>query len=387
MPVETHALLSASSSHRWLHCPMLPRLEAEIPSKNTVYTQEGTCAHELSEIKLMYKSGKIKKREFNKKLKDFKASAAFYDEEMEEMTELYTDIVMEHFNAYEKASMELEKRVDFSDWVPNGFGTSDVVILADNTLEIIDLKYGKGVPVSAKLNPQMSLYALGAYATYDLVYDFDKIKMTIVQPRLDSVSSVEIFVDELLYWADNYVLPRASQAEIGIGDWDLNAEVLKWSPVAAKLVPWAQKNWEIIDRYDFEEPVYLSDEALKEILDRASEIKKWVESVEAYALKQALDGKEVPGYKLVEGRSNRVITDKAKAIDILHDNGFDDEIYRPKELLAMGALEKLIGKSTFAELLAEVIDKPQGKPVLVQESDKRPALNSLEQAIKDFEGE
>ncbi|MBJ6745554.1 DUF2800 domain-containing protein [Streptococcus sp. 121] len=387
MPVETHALLSASSSHRWLHCPMLPRLEAEIPSKNTVYTQEGTCAHELSEIKLMYKSGKIKKREFNKKLKDFKASAAFYDEEMEEMTELYTDIVMEHFNAYEKASMELEKRVDFSDWVPNGFGTSDVVILADNTLEIIDLKYGKGVPVSAKLNPQMSLYALGAYAAYDLLYSFDKIKMTIVQPRLDSVSSVEIFVDELLYWADNYVLPRASQAEIGIGDWDLNEEVLKWSPVAAKLVPWAQKNWEIIDRYDFEEPVYLSDEALKEILDRASEIKKWVESVEAYALKQALDGKEVPGYKLVEGRSNRVITDKTKAIDILHDNGFDDEIYKPKELLAMGALEKLIGKSTFAELLAEVIEKPQGKPVLVQESDKRPALNSLEQAIKDFEGE
>lgn len=387
MPVENHALLSASSSHRWLHCPMLPRLEAEILSKNTVYTQEGTCAHELSEIKLMYKSSKIKKREFNKKIKDFKASAAFYDEEMEEMTELYTDIVMEHFNAYEKASMELEKRVDFSDWVPNGFGTSDVVILADNTLEIIDLKYGKGVPVSAKLNPQMSLYALGAYATYDLVYDFDKIKMTIVQPRLDSVSSVEIFVDELLYWADNYVLSRASQAEIGIGDWDLNEEVLKWSPVAAKLVPWAQKNWEIIDRYDFEEPVYLSDEALKEILDRASEIKKWVESVEAYALKQALDGKEVPGYKLVEGRSNRVITDKAKAIDILHDNGFDEEIYKPKELLAMGALEKLIGKSTFAELLAEVIDKPQGKPVLVQESDKRPALNSLEQAIKDFEGE
>lgn len=387
MPVETHALLSASSSHRWLHCPMLPRLEADEPSKNTVYTQEGTCAHELSEIKLMYKSGKIKKREFNKKLKDFKENADFYDQEMEEMTELYTDIVMEHFNAYEKASMELEKRVDFSDWVPNGFGTSDVVILADKTLEIIDLKYGKGVPVSAKLNPQMSLYALGAYATYDLLYDFEKIKMTIVQPRLDSVSSVDMFVDELLYWADNYVLPRASQAEIGIGDWDLNAEVLKWSPVAAKLVPWAQKNWEIIDRYDFKEPVYLSDEALKEILDQASEIKKWVESVEAYALKQALDGKEVPGYKLVEGRSNRVITDKAKAIDILHDNGFDDEIYKPKELLAMGALEKLIGKSTFAELLAEVIDKPQGKPVLVQESDKRPALNSLEQAIKDFEGE
>lgn len=384
MPVETHALLSASSSHRWLHCPMLPRLEAEEPSKDTVYTQEGTCAHELAEIKLLYKSGKIQKREFNKRLKTFKENAAFYDEEMEEMTEVYTDIVMEHFNAYDNASMELEKRVDFSDWVPNGFGTSDVVILADNTIEIIDLKYGKGVPVSAKLNPQMSLYALGAYAAYDLVYDFDKIKMTIVQPRLDSVSTSEIFVEELLYWADNYVLPRASQAEIGIGDWDLNAEVLKWSPVAAKLVPWAQQNWEIIDRHELQEPVFLSDEALKEVLDKASDIKKWVESVEAYALKQALDGKEVSGYKLVEGRSNRVITDKETAAAILEGNGFED-IYKPQELLAMGALEKLVGKAKFAELLDGYIDKPQGKPVLVPNSDKRPALNSLEQAIKDFE--
>ncbi|MGT2755400.1 DUF2800 domain-containing protein [Streptococcus ovis] len=385
MPVETHALLSASSAHRWLQCPMLPRLEAGEPSRDTVYTQEGTCAHELAEIKLLYKSGKINKREFNKRIKAFKERADFYDEEMEEMTEVYTDIVMEHFNTYDHADIELEKRVDFSDWVPNGFGTSDVVILADNTIEIIDLKYGKGVPVSAKLNPQMSLYALGAFATYDMVYDFDTIKMTIVQPRLDSVSTSEIHVEELLYWADNYVRPRASQAEIGIGDWDLNAEVLKWSPVAAKLVPWAQQNWEIIDRHELQEPVFLSDEALKEILDKASDIKKWVESVEAYALKQALDGKEVLGYKLVEGRSNRVITDKDKAADILHDNGFDDEIYKPKELLAMGALEKLIGKSLFTELLAEVIDKPQGKPVLVPTSDKRPALNSLEQAIKDFE--
>ncbi|MBS8076361.1 DUF2800 domain-containing protein, partial [Streptococcus suis] len=163
--------------------------------------QEGTCAHELSEIKLKYKSGKIKKREYNKLVKEFKKTASFYDEEMEEMTEYYTDLVMERFNAYPNADMELEKRVDFSDWVPNGFGTSDVVILADGVIEIIDLKYGKGVPVSAKLNPQMSLYALGAYATYDMVYDFDKIVMTIVQPRLDSVSTTEIFVEELLYWA------------------------------------------------------------------------------------------------------------------------------------------------------------------------------------------
>lgn len=242
MPVENHALLSASSAHRWLYCPMLPRLEADYPSRDTVYTREGTSAHELSEIKLMHKSGKINKRKFNSLTKAFKENTDFYSEEMEEMTELYTDIVLEHFNSYEDAEIELEKRVDFSDWVPGGFGTSDVVILTDGVIEIIDLKYGKGMPVSAKQNPQMGLYALGAYAAYDMIYDFDKIKMTIIQPRLDSVSSVEIYVEELLYWADNVVLPVAAQADIGIGDWDLNEKVLQWSPVAAKLVPRAQEN-------------------------------------------------------------------------------------------------------------------------------------------------
>ncbi|HEQ1395231.1 TPA: DUF2800 domain-containing protein, partial [Streptococcus pyogenes] len=299
-------------------------------------------------------------------------------------TELYTDIVMEHLNAYEDAEIELEKRIDFSDWVPGGFGTSDVVILADGVIEIIDLKYGKGMPVSANQNPQMGLYALGAYASYDMVYDFDRIKMTIIQPRLDSVSSVDIYVEELLYWADNVVLPMAAQADAGIGDWNLSEKVLQWSPVAAKLVPRAQENWELIDKYDYQEPVYLSDEAVAEILDKASAIKKWVESVEAYALKEALSGKEVPGYKIVEGRSNRVLTNKEAAATILEKNGFED-IYKPKELLSMGALEKMVGKKRFEDMMAFILDKPQGKPVLVKNSDKRPALNSLEQAIKEFE--
>lgn len=382
MPVENHALLSASSAHRWLYCPMLPRLEAEYPSRDTVYTREGTSAHELSELKLMYKSGKINKRKFNSLVKAFKESTDFYNEEMEEMTELYTDIVMEHFNFYENAEMELEKRVDFSDWVPNGFGTSDVVILADNVIEIIDLKYGKGMPVSAKQNPQMGLYALGAYANYDMIYDFDRIKMTIVQPRLDSVSSVEIYVEELLYWADNVVLPMAAQADVGIGDWDLSEKVLKWSPVAAKLVPRAQENWQLIDKYDYKEPIYLSDEAIAEILDKASGIKKWIESVEAYALSQALQGNDVPGYKVVEGRSNRVIRDKEAAAQVLKENGFED-IYKPQDLLALGQLEKVVGKITFAELLSDYIDKPQGKPVLVPESDKRPVFNDTS---NDFGG-
>ncbi|CRH93379.1 Protein of uncharacterised function (DUF2800) [Chlamydia trachomatis] len=206
--------------------------------------------------------------------------------------------------------------------------------------------------------------------------------MTIVQPRLDSVSTVEIFVEELLYWADNVVLPMAAQAEIGIGDWDLNEKVLQWSPVAAKLVPRAQANWELIDRHELTEPIYLDDKAITEILDMAGEIKNWIESVEAYALKQALSGKEVLGYKLVEGRSNRVITDKEKVASVLQEAGFED-IFKPQELLAMGALEKLVGKAKFAELLSDYVDKPQGKPVLVPESDKRPIFNDT---TNDFGG-
>ena len=230
----------------------------------------------------------------------------------------------------------------------------------------------------------MGLYALGAYAAYDIAYDFDKIRMTIVQPRLDSISTEEVWVEELLYWADNVVLPMASQASIGIGEWDLNDKVLRWSPVAAQLVPRAAKNFELIDKFDLKEGVYLSPEEIAEILAQADEIKKWIADIEYYALSQALKGEEIPGFKVVEGRSNRTITDKETAALILEANGYED-IYKPMELVAMGQLEKLVGKTHFAELLGDLIVKPEGKPVLVPASDKRPAMNSLEQAIKEFE--
>lgn len=379
-----HAFLSASSSHRWLFCPMLPALEADYHNKDTVYTREGTAAHELSELKLQYQTGKIKKATYTKKYKAFTENSEFYNEEMEEATDRYVDLVMERYNSYDNASIELEKRVDFSQWVPDGFGTSDVVIIADGVIEIIDLKYGKGQPVSARQNSQMGLYALGAYAAYDIAYDFDKIRMTIVQPRLDSISTEEVWVEELLYWADNVVLPMASQASIGIGEWDLNEKVLRWSPVAAQLVPRAAKNFELIDKFDLKEGVYLTHEQIAEILAQADEIKKWITDIEYYALSQALKGEEIPGFKVVEGRSNRTITDKETAALILEANGYED-IYKPVELVAMGQLEKLVGKTHFAELLGDLIVKPEGKPVLVPASDKRPALNSLEQAIKEFE--
>lgn len=381
MPVESHAYLSASSAHRWLICPPIVALEAQFKDRGSSYAEEGTAAHELSELKLRKFLGEKVTRQINK----FKKENSFFDQEMEEATDTYVNLVEEQFNQYEDPFMELEVRVDFSKWVPDGFGTSDVVIIADNVIEIIDLKYGKGVLVDAYQNPQLMLYALGAYATYDMVYYFDRVRMTIVQPRLDSVSTFEIEVEELLYWANNYVAPRAAQAYEGIGEWDITADVMKFSKVRAQLRPRAEKNFQIIDKYIEEDSALLSESEIAEILDRASEIKSWIEHVEAYALNQALnEGVEFPGFKVVEGRSNRKITDEDKVAKLLEAEGYD-AIYKPKSLIAMGQLEKLVGKQKFADLAKDYIIKPPGKPTLVPVSDKRPALRSEAEALRDFE--
>lgn len=381
MPVETHAYLSASSAHRWLICPPLVALESKIEDRQSTYTLEGTAAHELSELKLRKFLGEKVTRKLNK----FKKDNSYFDQEMEEATDTYVNLVEEQFNQYEEAHMELEVKVDFSKWVPDGFGTSDVVIISDNVIEIIDLKYGKGVQVEAYQNPQLMLYALGAYNTYDLIYDFDKIRMTIVQPRLDSISTFEIEVEELLYWAENYVAPRAVQAYQGIGEWDITADVMKFSKVRAQLRPRAEKNFEVINQYSEKETALLNEEEIAEILSRAEEIKSWVKHVEDFALEQMLSGEgSYPGFKVVEGRSNRKITDEEALASILEEEGFD-EIYKPKSLLAMGQLEKLVGKQKFSDLAKDYIVKPQGKPTLVPVTDRRPALRSEAEALKDFE--
>ncbi len=382
---STHAYLSASSSYRWLNCPPIVALEQNYPNKNTVYTLEGTAAHALAEIKLQYATGKIKtKRTFNKRLNEFKEfDSDFYNEEMDEAMDLYVETVIEHLNRYDNADIEFEQRVDFSRWVPDGFGTSDVVILTEDVIEIIDLKYGKGVPVYAHLNPQMMLYALGAYAKYDIVYEFKTIRMTIMQPRLDNVSTFELSVEELLYWADNYVAPRAIQATEGIGDWDITADSMKFSPVRAQLVPRAAKHFELIDRLDYKAPELLSDEEIGEVLEQADDIKKWLTDIEYYAMGAIQKGKTIPGYKLVEGRSNRKIVDEQQAAKVLEEKGYTD-IYKEPSLLAIGKLEKLIGKNNFSELLGDLIQKPTGKPTLAPVSDKRPAIGSTESASDDF---
>jgi len=379
-----HALLGASSSHRWLVCPPIIRLEEQIKDKQTSYTMEGTAAHELAEIKLQKETELITSRQYSLRYNKFVRENEFYNQEMDDFTDEYVNSVLEIYNSHPNAKIELEKRVDFSQWVPGGFGTSDVVIVSDGVIEIVDLKYGKGVPVDAYQNPQIMLYALGAYATYDILYEFDKVRMTIIQPRLDSQSTFELDVDELLYWADNYVAPRAAQADEGIGEWVITDDVVKFSKVRAQLRPRAEKNFELIDRHQYKEAPLLSNEEVAEILDRADEIKKWIEHVEYYALEQVRDhGKEIPGFKLVEGRSVRKITDPESVGFMLQAEGFDD-IYKPQELLPLGKLEKLVGKKHFEELAAPYIVKPEGKPTLVPVSDKRTEVSSTESAIRDF---
>ena len=388
MPVGNHALLGASSAHRWLICPPIARLEEQFKDRGSSFAEEGTAAHELAELALAKRFKLMATRSVNTKLKKFRSENSYYDQSMEDYVETYCDLVEERVNHYQDAVIELEQKVDFTKWVPEGFGTSDVVVLADNTIEIIDLKYGKGVPVDAYLNPQLMLYALGAVDKYDIIYEFETVRMTIVQPRLDNISTFEIDKEELLYWADNYVAPRAAQAWEGTGEWTITDDVVKFSTVRAQLRLRAERNISLVDKYELKESPLLTNEEIAEILDRAPEIKKWLDHVEQYALSKALtEGEEFPGWKVVAGRSNRKISDEESLLFLLEAEGFeDDEILKPRALQAIGQLEKVVGKKRFGELASDFIVKPEGKPVLVAEKDKRPALNSMEDALNDFEG-
>lgn len=384
---EEHAVLSASSSARWLNCTPSVVFSApyEVERKDTTFTAEGTAAHALAELKLQFDTGKITKRKFNAQLKKFKAENEYYSVSFEEFVDDYVGFVNETINSYDEPEVELEQRVNFSDWVPDGYGTSDVVIMTDSVLHIVDLKFGKGVPVSAIENTQLMLYALGTYYEFNMAYDFETVRMTIHQPRLYDTSTYELSVAELLDWAETIVKPRAELAIAGEGDYKPSEKACQWCPAKAVCKARADMNLQNAIKYDFADTNELEPEAISDILSRSKAIKKWLEDVEAYALTQARDeGQSFPGWKLVAGRSNRKITNADMAASILLDAGFE-EIYKPHELLTLTALEKMVGKKQFGELLEDLIIKPEGKPTLVVETDKRPEISSIGQAIKDFE--
>lgn len=385
-----HARLSASSAHRWMVCPPIIALEelSGVSDRGSSYALEGTSAHTLAELKLReYLSKGKAKKAVQGEIEAFREDTSWYDQEMEGATDQFRDTVIEIYNSHPTlAQIELEQRVRFDKWVPGGFGTGDVIITSPGAIEIVDLKYGKGVKVEAYQNPQLMLYALGAFDAYDWLYDFETITMTIVQPRLDHVDSFTVTRGELLYWANNYVAPRAALADQGIGEWNITEDVMRFSKVRGRLRPQYDKNKAFIQDYEYGEGALLKLEDLSAILKEADQIKRWLSDVEGYALQSLLDGKEIPGFKVVAGRSNRKIVDPEGLVARLKAEGFkDSQLYKAPQLESLGALEKLVGKSEFESLASEYMIKPEGKPTVVPTSDKRPALNSETSAQADFD--
>lgn len=374
MPVR-HVILSASSSHRWLNCPPSAQLCAAEANKSSPYAQQGTDAHELCEYKVLKNLGRD--------VSDPTENLDYFDTEMNNCSDQYCSYVMEQYEEAKKLCSDpqvlVEQTLDFSRWVPMGFGTGDCLIVADKVLHIIDFKYGLGILVDANDNPQMMCYALGALDIYDGIYDIEEVKMTIFQPRRENISTCTMPKEALLAWADEVLKPTAELAIEGKGDFNAG-DHCQFCAVKATCRKRAEHNLELA-RYDFEMPSNLDETEIAAILPRIDDLTAWAADIKEYALQQALSGVAYPGFKVVEGKSNRKYTDEEAVAFVVKDNGYDPY---EKKLLGITAMTSLLGKKKFEELLAGLIAKPPGKPTLVPESDKRPALNT---AKDDFSEE
>ena len=380
---EVHAKLSASSAARWLHCPKSVVLTEGLPDKVSDFAREGTLAHSIAEQVLTeYKTYGRAVMMYPSVPSSVKKDPLYYDGMVDDVKP-YVDYVIDTFEAHgEGAVLEIERRVDFSEWVPHGFGTSDALIISDGTLEVIDLKFGKGVMVDATENPQMMLYALGAYDANTYIYDIENVRMTIVQPRLDHISTFEMSVDGLLAWANETVKPTAQFAYKGEG-WQEAGAWCRWCKLKETCKVRANT---LLDMASMREKASLTDDELDYILSHAKEIQNWLSDVERGALERVTGGKPIKGWKLVEGRSNRKITDAGELANRMVSAGFEvDQIYKPRELQTLTNLEKLVGKKRFTEEFGELVCKPEGKATLVPESDKRPELGTAENEF-EFEG-
>ena len=368
--MPNHALLSASSSHRWLNCPPSARLCEGYDDKGSDFAAEGTDAHALCEFKLRTALGM--------EAKDPTEDLTWYNSEMEECANGYVSFVMELVEKAKKTCPDpvvlIEQRLDYSKYVEEGFGTGDCVIIADGTLHIVDYKHGRGVLVEADDNPQMKLYALGALELFDCIYDIDTVSMTIYQPRRSNVSTFTIPKEELYEWADRVLTPTAELAFNGDGEY----HCVEWCQFCKAKADCRERANAIMElaKFEFRQPPLLTDEEVEEILGRIDELIAWASDIKDYALQAAISGKQWSGYKLVEGRSNRKYTDAV--IAAVTAAGYDP--YEHK-ILGVTAMTSLLGKKQFNGILGDLITKPQGKPTLVPDSDKRPAMTTT---IDDF---
>ena len=383
---KAHAKLSPSAAERWINCPGSIRLSEQCPpAPSSEYADEGTAAHRLAELKVECGLVPIGDPKLTQDFEQARASQ-YYCGEMEEATEFYADQVQE---IYAKALQEdpaaelmVEQHFSLEDWIPGGFGTSDAVVIGGDVIEVIDLKYGKGVKVDAVGNPQLRLYGLGAAMLFGDIYDLNTVRMTIIQPRLDHISTEEMPILDLFKWAETVVKPAAQQAAgdnapTESGDW------CRWCPAKAVCRTRAEKQLELA-AYDFQKPDLLTVDEIGDILARADELQKWAADVQAYALEQALAGEHFDGWKLVEGRSVRKYADDLKVAEALQAAGWPEAALYERKLYGITAMEKIVGKKKLTEVLGDLIITPAGKPVLVPESDKREAINTTESAKADF---
>ena len=370
--MNSHALLSPSSSERWINCP--PSAKENVGGDTgSSYAQQGTDAHALCEYKVKKALG------FN--VRDPTEDLTYFDEEMSECTDAYCEFVMEQVQAAKETCADplvlVEHRLDFTRWVAESFGTADCIVVADGVMTVIDFKYGLGVLVEAEENSQMRMYALGALNLFESLYDINKVRMIIFQPRRDNVSTAEVATEELLRWADDVLIPAAALAANGDGDYKAGKHC-QFCKIKATCRKRAEYNLQLA-QYDFAVPDTLADDEISMILDRADTFIGWVNDVKEYALEQAISGKCYPGFKVVEGRSNRRYTNTDAVAAVVTDAGYDPY---EKKLMGVTAMTKLLGAKKFNTLLGSLIEKPKGKPTLVPESDKRPAWT-----IDDFKEE
>lgn len=363
-----HALLSASSSHRWLNCPPSARLCESYKDKGSNYAAEGTDAHTLCEYKL--------KAALGISVDDPTSDLSFYNEEMEECSNGYAAYIMELVETARQSCADpvvlIEQQLDFSRFVEEGFGTGDCVVIADGTLYIVDYKHGQGILVEATDNPQMKLYALGALEIFDGIYDISTVAMTIYQPRRENISTYTEFKESLYQWAENVLKPASELAYAGAGQFNCG-EWCGFCKAKHECRARAERNLELA-KLDFEVPPLLTDDEVEDILGKIDALISWATDIKDYALQAAVSGKRWHGWKLVEGRSNRRYSNETAVAEAVSAAGYDP--YEHK-ILGVTAMTAMLGKKRFEGLLASYIEKPQGKPTLVPASDKRPAINTV----------
>ena len=392
---RAHALLSASGASRWLNCTPSARLEDQYTEEGkSVHAAEGTLAHEFADTGLRHAAGQIDTETYESLRSDLIAndSEGFHGSEMDTEVQKYIDFVMEQYAIARKATpgaiLSVEDSIDLTNYVPEGFGSNDAVIIADDTLFVGDLKYGRGVQVEAKENPQLMLYGLGALYVHGLSYDIRTVSLNIIQPRLNHISTWEISAEDLQKWGDEYVKPRAKKAFEGKGV-QKSGEWCRWCKVkatcatlAADMVKLAKNDF--TDKEPIKNSVHeLTEAQLLEIYGKIPILNFWASAVADHLLQEAKKGRTWPGYKLVHGRTSRQWLDEDKVKEVLLAELYESEDFTNTKLKGIGDIEKLVKKANFEGLLGRFIIKPEGAPTLVPDSDKRPAIG-LGSAREDF---